>query len=560
MADDGARLEALKAERDRYVSLAFAWADLLVELDRDFKIKYIAGATQAFFGKKSAELIGQSFRDLAAPADAPLIGQMLKQAQRAGRLNDEVIRVVGVNGTQFWVAIAAYCLDPENGLIYVGLRRSSPKSATAPADKDGGLADATTFSALAADRMKRLTAAGESAELTLVSIPGMSDLQERLAPDAAQKMMQGVGDLLKASSVGGDAAARVGENQFSIMHSAGTNVSDVLKTLETITQQFDPSGMGAKVEAATMKMDELSAVSEEDLAKGLLYTLTKFRNSEGEGISVKDMASNMSSMVTQAMDEVTRFRQVVSQAQFFVALQPIININSGEIHHYEALCRFDRNAGESPFKTITFAEETGLIHDFDFAMARKVMEWLSKFPRNNDKYRVAVNVSGFSIGKESYVDALMKMLKENEWTQGKLMFEITESSRMSDLDEANKFIHTLRDKGYHVCLDDFGAGAASFQYLSVLDVDVVKLDGSAIKNAQKAIKGRAFLSALTELCRRMKVETIAEMVDSREALEFCRDCGCDYVQGFLFGKPSPEVRDFNPLPQADLFKRSFVRL
>ena len=145
MADDGARLEALKAERDRYVSLAFAWADLLVELDRDFKIKYIAGATQAFFGKKSAELIGQSFRDLAAPADAPLIGQMLKQAQRAGRLNDEVIRVVGVNGTQFWVAIAAYCLDPENGLIYVGLRRSSPKSATAPADKDGGLADATSF-------------------------------------------------------------------------------------------------------------------------------------------------------------------------------------------------------------------------------------------------------------------------------------------------------------------------------------------------------------------------------------------------------------------------------
>jgi EAL domain-containing protein (putative c-di-GMP-specific phosphodiesterase class I) len=407
--------------------------------------------------------------------------------------------------------------------------------------------------------MKQLAAAGESAELTLVNIAGINDLKERLAPEAAEKLMQGVGEVLKASSVGGDAAAQVGENQFSIMHSAGADVSGVMKTLESITQQFDPSGQGAKVESATMQMDA-GAISEEDLAKGLLYTLTKFKDSEGEGLNVKDMASNMSAMVAQAMDEVTKFRQVVSQAQFFVALQPIVNINTGEIHHYEALCRFDRNAGESPFKTITFAEETGLIHDFDFAMAKKVMEWLSKFPRNNDKYRVAVNVSGFSIGKESYVDALFKMLKENEWTQGKLMFEITESSRMSDLEGANKFIHALRDRGYHVCLDDFGAGAASFQYLSVLDVDVVKLDGSAIKNAQKAAKGRAFLSALTELCKRMKVETIAEMVDSKEALAFCRDCGCDYVQGFLFGRPSPEVRDFTPLPQADLFKRSFVRL
>jgi EAL domain-containing protein (putative c-di-GMP-specific phosphodiesterase class I) len=125
---------------------------------------------------------------------------------------------------------------------------------------------------------------------------------------------------------------------------------------------------------------------------------------------------------------------------------------------------------------------------------------------------------------------------------------------MSDLEAANNFIQSLRKRGYHVCLDDFGAGAASFQYLSVLEVDVVKLDGSAVKNAQKAAKGRAFLSALTELCKRMGVETIAEMVDTPDTLDFCRDCGCNYVQGFLFGKPSRDVRDFSPLPQSQLFK------
>jgi EAL domain-containing protein (putative c-di-GMP-specific phosphodiesterase class I) len=263
----------------------------------------------------------------------------------------------------------------------------------------------------------------------------------------------------------------------------------------------------------------------------------------------------MTSLISEAATKVTQFKQIISQSEFYVALQPIIHIYTGEIHHYEALCRFDNKPGESPFKSITFAEETGLIHEFDIAMAKKTIEWLGKFPRNNTKYRVAVNVSGFSMSQPSYLDALMQLLRDNAWTQGKLMFEITESSRMSDLESANNFIQTLRKRGYHICLDDFGAGAASFQYLSVLDVDVVKLDGSAIKNAQRAPKGRAFLSALTELCRRMTVETIAEMVDTIESLDFCRDCGCNYVQGYLFGKPSKEVKDFTPLPQSHLFRK-----
>ncbi len=564
MADDRARADALKGERDRFVALAFCWADLLVELDRDFNIRFLAGAAEAFFGRKGDTLIGTPFRDLVAPADAPLIGQMLKQLLRAGRINDEVIRVVGPGGALFWVNVAAYSLNAASGQIYIGLRKNAGgakvAALAAPRDQESGLFDAQAFSELAADRLKKLTAAGESAQLTLVSIPGMDDLKSRLAPDAHEQMVHGVGELLKANSVGGDSAARLSDGQFSIMHAGGTNVADVMKSIETITQKFDPTGKGAAVESATMEMDGSGGVSEEDLAKGLLYTLTKFRDAEGEGLNVKDMASNMSVMINEAMEQVTQFRQVVTKAQFFVALQPIIHVTTGEIHHFEALCRFERAAGESPFKTITFAEETGLIDQFDLAMAKKVVDWLTKFPRNNDKYRVAVNVSGFSIGKDQYVDALLRLLKENDWTQGKLMFEITESSRMSDLGAANNFIQTLRGRGYHVCLDDFGAGAASFQYLSVLDVDVVKLDGSAIKNAQKAAKGRAFLSALTELCRRMNVETIAEMVDSREALDFCRDCGCNYVQGYLFGKPSPEIKDFAPLPQAELFKRTNLRL
>jgi len=83
---------------------------------------------------------------------------------------------------------------------------------------------------------------------------------------------------------------------------------------------------------------------------------------------------------------------------------------------------------------------------------------------------------------------------------------------------------------------------------------VVKLDGSAIRNALRGKKGRAFLTALAVLCRTLGVETIAEMVDKEDTLTFVRDCGVNYVQGFLFGQPSASIKDFDPLPKAELFR------
>ena len=136
-------------------------------------------------------------------------------------------------------------------------------------------------------------------------------------------------------------------------------------------------------------------------------------------------------------------------------------------------------------------------------------------------------------------------MDSNPWTQGNLIFELTESARVEDLEGANTFIQKLRDRGYPVCLDDFGAGAASFQYLSAIDVDVVKIDGPVVKSAEAIERGRAFLTALASFCRELKVETIAEMVDTPETTKFCYDCGIDFVQGFLFGPPNFDLNVFS---------------
>jgi len=546
-----------KAERERYVALAFCWADLLFELDRNGALTFASGATEAFVGRKPKDLPGTPLADLFAPEDGPLVNHFLKTVHARGRHDNEILRLRRPHGPNLPVTVAGYHLD---GKFFVAMRMRAASLASASdhvvRDQKTGLVNHEAFSEAASQRIKQMQELGQKAEVSVVALAGLADLKTRLGAGAADQLMSSVGAALKANSVDGDTATQIDDDKFSLVHQATVDLASIEEQIALLAKRADPTGEGVTVEAASLDMAGADAINQEDLAKGLMYALSSFQKEAGAEFRLDKLSANIGTLVTKGVSEVNGFKRMVAEGKFYVALQPIIDIKTGDIHHYEALCRFEQGPpGESPYRYITFAEETGLIHDFDLAMAKKVIEWLSKMPRNNDKYRVAVNISGFSIGMPGYVEGLHKLLKANDWTKGKLMFEITESSRMSDLESANAFIQGLRKKGHHVCLDDFGAGAASFQYLSALEVDVVKIDGSAVKNAQKAPKGRAFLSALTELCNRLGVETIAEMVDSPESLAFVRDCRCDYVQGFLFGKPSPNLADFTPLPHGNLFKK-----
>jgi EAL domain-containing protein (putative c-di-GMP-specific phosphodiesterase class I) len=339
------------------------------------------------------------------------------------------------------------------------------------------------------------------------------------------------------------------------MHHAEIDLDQVRARLTEATRQADPTGVGAEVRHATVEVDPETPIDEADFTRGVVFMLNKFGDESG-GEGALQTLTSMNNIVEMAVSEVESFRQIVRDDAFFLAFQPIVSIKTGSVHHFEALCRFqDLPPGVSPFQQIQFAEETGMIAELDLAVVHKVIGLLAQRPRSAAPIKVAVNVSGVSVGSDAYVTGLWKLLDYNRWTRGQLLFEITESARMSDLACANTFIQGLRERGYKVCLDDLGAGAASFRYLSALDVDMVKLDGSAVRNARKAAKGRAFLSALAELCRRLGTETVAEMIEDEQGLSFARQCGVDFVQGYLFGRPSPNLKDFEPLPNATIFQR-----
>jgi len=318
-------------------------------------------------------------------------------------------------------------------------------------------------------------------------------------------------------------------------------------------------GAKVSVKSATIDIDGQLA-NEEEIASGLLYAINRFRSFKGSDFSLNSLSTSISNLAREAIEGVAEFKHLIAHADFEIAFQPIIGVKSGRIHHYEALARFPARYGRrTPYEHVTFAEETGLIADFDLTVARKAIDTLRVKTPLNSKTCIAVNVSGQSVNSLSFLAQLDALLKEHPWSPGRLMFEITESARMQDLSAANAFIQRLRNQGYPVCLDDFGAGAANFEYLTTLDVDIVKFDGPALRTARKAQKGQAFLKAFVGLCRDLGIATVAEMIDDESALKFVRECGLQYVQGYLLGRPSTDIHAFKNMVPKHLFAASSAK-
>ncbi len=537
----------MSSAREKFVAFAFCWADALIELDQGRRILFAAGATRPLMGAPAEQLIGQNFTQLVDPKDRVLVDQLLAMTSKRGRIHNVTIHLLSPDGSKHPVSFAGYVLPDLKDHHFLALRSTTQLNAAGDEeagverDKETGLLTGNSFSEMAVKQLNAAAAGGQAAEVTLVNLPGFEKFYEGLSKDEQAVLKNTVGTTLHANSIDGNSAGEIGDGKFGIVTAAGMDVAALERTLAQATQAFDPTGKGLEVSAGAVPIDT-SGISEEDLTKGLVYTINHFREQVGEKFNVKDIAANMNNLVKEAVQSLNKFRGMVGGNDFQVAFHPILHVRTGAVHHYEALVRFNGNYEESPYKYITFAEETGMITEFDIAMARKCVEWLRK--NKSDRVSLAVNISGRSVDSEEYAKQLHELLDQDSWLKDFILFEITESARVADLQRANNFTQALRQKGFHVCLDDFGAGAASFQYLSVLEVDVVKLDGSAVKNAQSAPKGRAFMKALTTLCKTMKVETIAEMIDTKDTLEFVRDCGVDYVQGWLFGKPDQDPWSF----------------
>jgi len=395
--------------------------------------------------------------------------------------------------------------------------------------------------------------------LLFLDLDQFKDINDRYGHKAGDQVLKQVAETLLSLARTTDSVARLGGDEFAI-----------------ILPQTDEDGA---VNFAQKILEQLAQLN-------ISFNNLKYKVTTSIGIvqfpledqTIEELISNADIAMYQAkakgkntwhrfnVDDTTRvqlesrvfWKQQIENAlennRFILHYQPIMNIQSEAIDHYEVLIRMldDNNTIHPPSSFIHVAEQTGLIHDIDHFVIKNSVKLQAELKQVNADVSLSVNLSAAAVNDSILIPLLKRLLKDNNTTADGLMFELSETTTSSDVIQARDFIELLNSLGYRFSIDGFGKDTSSFHSLRELPVDFVKIDGSFIVNLVSNEKDRVFVQALVDLAKGLGKKTIAEFVQDAETLALLKTMGVDFAQGYYIGKPKPYFLDGNPLTKPKL--------
>ncbi len=530
------KFAVLQAQRDRFLAFSFAAADLLLEIDSVDGIAYASGATVKLLGREAGDLQGSSFIEVIAPADRGLVRAAI--VAMSGGMRLKTLNVALAAGkTRAWVN--GYRMPMADGRAYIAMstqdRFIQRPTQDGKRDEQSGLLDEKAMGEALSRAMESGQAGGAGDMLTLLEVDGLDKLGSRIAPAAYQSLMGEIGGFLRLQSGGRDLAGQLGEGRFGVVHE-GSDGAVIEARIAAMTKEADPDGTGLTVVSRDMAMNAPSLTPAE-AARAVIHTLKEFEKRGAAAVEGGDLAGAFHEMLNGTIAKLADFKQILTDNAVDLVYQPIIGLADGQIHHHELLARF--RDGRKTFEYINFGESMGMNAQLDLLVTRRAIEDLTaEFA--GTRLSLAVNLSGNSLQDPSFTETLLELLRDHGTLAENLLFEVTESAEITDLAGVDAVLQQIREMGFQVCLDDFGAGAASFQYLQALTVDFVKIDGAYVKRLGESQRDRHMLAAITAMCADLKVGVIAEMVETEEQARMVRELGATHAQGYLYGKPVAE--------------------
>lgn len=547
MGDQAARL---REQRDRFIAFAFAAAEVLLELSQDETVTYCAGTTENLFGAPADQMIGMHVGALVDARDRVMLREVFNRILTAGRMDRMALRMMrGLDSVR--VRVSGIAFPDRPGHLYLAVSRDTGHARNGRAEETSDIPRTSDdFAKMAERRLKEAQQYGEDVQMTLVDLAGAS-IADRFEPEEAKQFIEGVESYLRAWSVDGNSVGMLDDGKFGIIHDTTLKAGQVTDRIGEIAALFGPAGEGIEVKATTLEMGREN-LTQEDVHKALVYTINRFVEEGGEGFAVQSLGDSYAKAIDETLAKVNAFRQTLTSDTFTLVFQPIVDLRSWQVHHYEALARMVQ--GEKlflPARFIGFAEEFGVVNEFDLMVVKKGIQCVREARLIRPKAEIAINLSGKSLSNDAFIQQLMLILVANRDALSGLMFEVTESAELKDLDATNRVLQKLRSFGCRISIDDFGAGAAAFQYLKALQVDYVKIDGSYILDAFTTRHGKPFLKAIAQLATDLGIQSIGEMVEDSRTMWLLRDVGVDYGQGYFFGKPMPDVSQFSLAPRPE---------
>ncbi len=382
-----------------------------------------------------------------------------------------------------------------------------------------------------------------SGALLLIDVDGFGFYNDSYGQAAGDLLLRAIADTLTHRLRASDIVARTGGDEFGIVLSETTAEIAAVTAQELRALLSDCAGeSGITASLGIAAFGPGSDLVGDDVLVAADIALHEAKQSGGNRVAVYEGQSGPD------MTWMQRIRQALAEDRFILHAQPIVDLASGAVSHHELLIRMrDEDGGViAPAAFLPTAERFGLINAIDRWVGRTAVSLAAA------GHHVAVNLSAHSIGDGEIV-RIAQSAAEQGVEPAMLMFEITETAAIANLQEAREFAATLAGIGCELAIDDFGTGFGSLAYLKHIPARFVKIDREFIKDLPLSPTDQHVVRAVVGIAQSLGQCTVAEGVENAETLALVRQLGVDYVQGFYTGRPAqiwPDPAEAHTLPAA----------
>ncbi len=409
------------------------------------------------------------------------------------------------------------------------------------------------------DQLTRATARarrdGRKVTLLFLDLDAFKVVNDTLGHDAGDRLLKEVADRIRRAVRTGDIVARLGGDEFAVMLEGLSSPRDVETLasglLEVIAQPYHIADRQLTITTSigiTMypndNSDTQMLLKNADIA---MYQAKEYGRN-----NFKFFHEQMHADLMQYHELERDIREAINLGQFHLAYQPKVNVRINQLQGLEALLRWNSPArgNVSPGDFIPVAEESGHIIPLGYWVLNEVCLTLKSWQdKGLTLVPVSVNVSARQFQQPDFHKRVAEVLRKHGVDPSLIEIELTEGLVMEDIDSAKRELAQLKKIGLRISIDDFGTGYSCLSYLRRFPIDVLKIDKSFVQEIGGSRDGESIIDAIISLAKSLRLETVAEGVETAAQLHYLLDHGCHVVQGFLFGKPM-EMHLIEPLLSA----------
>jgi diguanylate cyclase (GGDEF)-like protein/PAS domain S-box-containing protein len=536
---------ALRVSEQRFRTALDSIPDMVAIYDRDFRVQYVNHAMVRAAQRPASELVGQLDADIAAPSLVSLWRPMLNNALRSARVQSSDLEYPGTRGIHYVAATAVPLLNAAGQVEEVMClfhdyteRKEAEDNARKAALHDPltNLPNRALLFEYARHVLGGARRMHEIVAVMFIDLDRFKPINDLHGHEAGDEVLRQVAARFESHIREEDMVFRLGGDEFLVLmprvKHKGVAGEMALHLLETINRPYHVGNLelalSASIGISLYPGDGTEIDTLINHADAAMYH-AKQHGRSGYHFYVPQMSELAEG---QSVIE-HQLKRAISQNEFRLCYQPVVDIHSGELVCVEALLRWPGNHA-GPNRFVPIAEATGLIGP--------VGEWvLGEACRQYRRWQadglpmvpIAINVSSVQFKRRGLADYVEATLRLHGLDPSALQIELTETAVMDDIDHAIRVLTQLKEVGITIALDDFGTGYSSLNYLSRLPLDKLKIDQSFVERIESDTAGRAITEAIIVLGRTLGLEVVAEGIESESVLDYLRRHGCQQAQGYL---------------------------